>query len=300
MLGMIKEKIGLKISLLTSIILFIVTVVGVTFLFMLQSRQFDADLKYKGKMAAMIGAKAVGTILEEAVDNGALSLSDVMDTDYVKIPGFDPAKYHTKYDSYTDKALQSFQDEFLKLPDILYAGLMDRNGYASTHNSRFSKPITGDYDTDLKWNRTKRMFKDEISTIDAGNLKPGLVQQYRRDTGEVIWDISSPIYVKDKHWGCFRVGFALTTVNKAKRSFLIALCVSVFLFLFISMVSVFFLINRSLAPLTDFTRIASDLADGHMDEKIKWETRDEIGKLADAMERLRVSLKAAMDRLLRK
>ena len=297
---MIKEKIGLKISILTSIILFAVTVVGVIFLFVLQSRQFDAELRYKGKMASMIGAKAVATILEEAVDNKVLTLSDIMDIDYVKMPGFDPAKYHTKYDAYTDKALQSFQDEFLKLPDILYAGLMDRNGYAPTHNSRFSKPLTGDYDTDLKWNRTKRIFKDEISTIDARNIKPGLAQEYRRDTGEVIWDISSPIYVKGEHWGCFRVGFALNTVNKAKRSFLIALCVTVFLFLLISMISVFFLINRSLMPLTDFTRIASDLADGHMDEKIKWETKDEIGRLADAMERLRVSLKAAMDRLLRK
>ena len=69
--------------------------------------------------------------------------------------------------------------------------------------------------------------------------------------------------------------------------------------LFVSMVSMFFLINNSLRPLSDFTRVASDLADGKMDEKIVWDTQDEIGKLADVLERLRVSLKAAMERLSR-
>lgn len=36
---------------------------------------------------------------------------------------------------------------------------------------------------------------------------PFLLQAYRRDTGEIVHDISSPIYVKGRHWGGFRIGY---------------------------------------------------------------------------------------------
>jgi len=33
------------------------------------------------------------------------------------------------------------------------------------------------------------------------------VQTYKRDTGEVMHDLSVPIYVDGKHWGGFRIGY---------------------------------------------------------------------------------------------
>ena len=44
----------------------------------------------------------------------------------------------------------------------------------------------------------------------------------------------------------------------------------------------------------------SDLADGDVDQKILFKRKDEIGKVAEALERLRISLKAAIERLMRK
>ncbi len=299
MINLIKTKIGLKIALLTNLFLLVITLICGSLLVYQLNKNYDQQFNDKGKMASMIGAKSISRIFEEAIDNGILTLSDVMDTDYEEILGFDPPKYHTKYDRYTDKAFLSLQDEFLKTTDILYAATNDINGYIPTHNTRFSKPITGDQEKDLKGNRTKRFYKDEISARAAKNKEIGFVQKYHRDTGETILDISSPIFVKGKHWGTFRVGFALTQINQDKRSLLFILGGMILVILFASMVSVFFLINNSLRPLSDFTRVASDLADGKMDEKIVWDTQDEIGKLADVLERLRVSLKAAMERLSR-
>jgi HAMP domain-containing protein len=68
----------------------------------------------------------------------------------------------------------------------------------------------------------------------------------------------------------------------------------------ISIFSVFWVVNRALKPLENFTQIASELADGRVDRKIIATSNDEIGRLADVLERLRVSLKMAMDRLSRK
>ncbi len=37
--------------------------------------------------------------------------------------------------------------------------------------------------------------------------KPLLLQTYKRDTGEIMHDLSVPIYINGKHWGGFRVGY---------------------------------------------------------------------------------------------
>ncbi len=299
MIHLIKTKIGLKIALLTNLFLLVITILCGSVHFYQLNEKYNTQFTDKGKMASIIGAKSLSRIFEEAIDNGALTLSDVMDTNYEEIMAFDPPKYHTRYDRYTDKAFLSLQDELLKISDLLYAIAFDVNGYLPTHNTIFSKPITGDNKIDLKGNRTKRIFTDAISVNCSKNKEPGFVQKYQRDTGEVIWDISSPIFVKGKHWGCFAVGFDLNQIHQNKRSLLFSLSAMILVILFVSMVSMFFLINNSLRPLSDFTRVASDLADGKMDEKIIWDTQDEIGKLADVLERLRTSLKAAMDRLSR-
>jgi methyl-accepting chemotaxis protein len=36
---------------------------------------------------------------------------------------------------------------------------------------------------------------------------PYLLQTYRRDTGEIMHDMSAPIYVQGRHWGGFRIGY---------------------------------------------------------------------------------------------
>jgi len=45
--------------------------------------------------------------------------------------------------------------------------------------------------------------------FDESNEKEILVQVYNRDTGERIWDISSPIYIQGRHWGAFRIGYTM-------------------------------------------------------------------------------------------
>ena len=45
----------------------------------------------------------------------------------------------------------------------------------------------------------------------AANTKPFLLQTYRRDMGGgnfvLMKDLSSPIFIRGRHWGAFRMGF---------------------------------------------------------------------------------------------
>ena len=90
---------------------------------------------------------------------------------------------------------------------MIYAAEVDFNGYLPTHNKCFSKPVTGNYEIDMMQSRTKRMFSDATSMRCSQHTDKFLLQTNRRDTGEIMHDLSVPIYVQGKHWGCFRVGF---------------------------------------------------------------------------------------------
>ncbi len=76
-----------------------------------------------------------------------------------------------------------------------------------THNRRFSQPLTGDEKIDLLGNRTKRIFDDPVGKRVGAHELPFLLQTYRRDTGEIMHDVSAPIYVNGRHWGGFRIGY---------------------------------------------------------------------------------------------
>ena len=93
------------------------------------------------------------------------------------------------------------------MPQLAYAGAVDNNGYFPTHNRKFSQPLTGDYDRDLANNRTKRIFGDRTGSRCGSNTDAFLLQTYKRDTGEVMHDLSVPIRVNGRHWGGFRIGY---------------------------------------------------------------------------------------------
>jgi methyl-accepting chemotaxis protein len=153
-------------------------------------------------------AKAVGQALEAAIERGEIKLEDAFDQNYVPIPNTKPQKFHTRYDSQADRLLPSVQESLLdKNREIAYAIACDQNGYVPTHNKRFTQPLTGDEKKDMLGNRTKRVFSDPVGKRCGSHEAPFLLQTYRRDTGEIMHDISAPVYVKGRHWGGFRIGY---------------------------------------------------------------------------------------------
>ena len=291
MFNFITSRIGLKVSLKVNCIILIVMSVGTYFLVSQQNQSLEQELLNRGKIQSIIGAKMIGQIIEEAIDNGVLTVNDVFDTNYQIIGDFDPPKYHTKYDSYLDKAILGLEDEFLQDNSITFAVAVDKNGYLPTHNTRFQKPITGDREKDKIGNRTKRVFNDPVGLKAARNTTKGLLQIYHRDTGEVMWDVSSPIYVKGKHWGGFRIALSLEAISAAQKKLMKTMISIMGGILLLSLILTFLAVNSSLAPLNTLTLIATDLANGeNLKEEIDITRNDEIGRLQEALERLRMSM----------
>lgn len=140
--------------------------------------------------------------------SGRLSVPQLFDTFYIPIPATDPQKYNTQYDRSVDGILLPILDKYLAQDKrLFFVVAVDKNGYLPTHNSRYSRPLTGNPSEDVLWNRTKRIFNDRTGLAAARNLEPYLLQRYSRDTGEEIADLSVPIVIQNRHWGALRFGY---------------------------------------------------------------------------------------------
>lgn len=161
---------------------------------------------------AQQAAQAIGELFAKALTEQSLSSSDVFDQHYQAIANTQPTKYHTRYDTFSDRTFPTIQEPILQRhPFITYAGAVDKKGYFPTHNTRYNQPLTGDEAHDLIHNRSKRIFNDRTGRRCGAHTDTFLLQTYKRDTGEVMHDLSVPIYVNGQHWGGFRVGYQSTT-----------------------------------------------------------------------------------------
>jgi methyl-accepting chemotaxis protein len=263
-----------------------------------QTEVVEDLLQSKGRTLAIVGARMVGDIFEQAVARHDITEEQLFDRNYVEIPDTNPQKYHSAFDSFADKHLQSIQDEFLKDEDIIYAATVDNNGYAPTHNKKYSQKPTGNYEVDLVNSRDKRIYDDEVGIKAAHNEDPYLVQNYKQDTGLEFWDISAPIYVNGRHWGAFRVGISRgrmegesagsegrTTVGQITDLLVSTTRTMAFALLAMAVVSV--LIARTISkPIRSMAELAEKVAAGDLSQtlKVRWGAEPgELGKALNAM-----------------
>jgi methyl-accepting chemotaxis protein len=157
-------------------------------------------------------AQRISDAFEEAIQRGEIQADDFFDENYREIPGTNPPQCLTKYVELTDRLLPPIQDPIQSIdPRVAFCVAWAKGGYLPTHNPNYCQPQTND----PVWNnancRNRRLFNDRAVQKVASNLKPFLLQTYRRDMGGgqfvLMKDLSSPIFVRGRHWGAFRMGF---------------------------------------------------------------------------------------------
>jgi len=170
---------------------------------------FDIDDRNSAvRDVALNAATKVAKRFEKAIAEGLINESALFNFTYTPVPNSNPEKFTTSFDSFTDRVLPDIQEPILQQHSfIVYAGAVDKNGYFPTHNKKFSHPLTGDLEVDIAKSRTKRIFNDYTGARCGSNTSSFLLQTYKRDTGEVMHDLSAPIMVNGKHWGGFRIGY---------------------------------------------------------------------------------------------
>lgn len=153
-------------------------------------------------------AQQIGQQFEQDIQAGKVSRAALFDRKHTVIAGTNPVKYHTQFDQYCDAVLPNLQEPIVKQhKDIIYAIATDDKGYVPTHNNQFCQPLTGNPQQDMVGNRTKRIFGDRVGQRCGSHTQTMLLQTYKRDTGEVMHDLSVPVYINGEHWGGLRLGY---------------------------------------------------------------------------------------------
>ena len=164
---------------------------------------------------AMEAGVALSKIFEDGVASGAISLEDMFDENYVEIAGTNPQQFSTRILGWADRALPPFQEGFLaRDPRMVFAAMIDRNGYLPVHNKIYSQPQRPG---DVAWNtansRNRRIFNDAAGLAAGRNLRSYLIQSYARDMGNgktvMMREIDVPVRVRGRHWGGFRTAYRL-------------------------------------------------------------------------------------------
>jgi methyl-accepting chemotaxis protein len=161
---------------------------------------------------AMDAAGELSALLAQAVDQRQITMDDLFDVRYVPIEDSNPLQHLTRYVTLTDRLFTPVQEEVLAWSErIAFCAAVDRNGYLPTHNLKYSRPQRDD----TAWNtancRNRRIFKDRAGAAAGRNVKPFLVQTYRRDMGgghyAILKEVDAPIIVRGRQWGNLRLAF---------------------------------------------------------------------------------------------
>lgn len=157
-------------------------------------------------------AQEVSRLCEEAIDEGRITLDDLFDRDYRKIPGSNPDQFTTRHVEFFDSTLRPLFDSVLDFdPRVVFSAAVDENGFSPTHNSKFCPP----QGKDPLWNvancRNRRFYKERVGLGTGRNREPFAVHVYRRDLGggrmSPVIDASAPIMIRGRHWGGMRIAY---------------------------------------------------------------------------------------------
>ncbi len=284
------KRLSVKIvGILILVMIFIMSIFTVYFVNW-RSANMYANLFAKGRALAITGAASMERVLTEAVNDRKFTLEEIFDTAYVPVPGSNPPKFRTKYDAYLDKVIPFIEDAFFKDEDVAYAYLVDRNSYIPSHNTKFSQPQTGDLEKDREFSLSKSIKNDTVGVVAARNVLETFKQTYTKDSGENMWDVSAPVYVKGKHWGGYRVGFSLTKIEKKVSELKYQIIGAMLILLILSCVTIIAVVSIMIRPLHALTSSAKRIADGKLEEEISVESSDEIGTLAAAFNRMTTTI----------
>ncbi|MFA5516898.1 MAG: methyl-accepting chemotaxis protein [Desulfuromonadales bacterium] len=293
MFNWITARISLKIALALFLVLSLILSAATWLLVRNRGEALREQLLVKARTMAILGAETVHLVLEQAHLGGAFTLEEVFDAKYLPIAG-DPLaarsvpQYQTAYDRYLDARIRKTLDTMVDQdPTVLFAILVDRNGYLPSHNTQYAQPLSGD---PAVGNQTKQMLDDAVGLAAArfagGAQQPVLQQQYRLPGGEMVWDVAAPVHVQNRHWGAFRIGLSMAQVDAAVAHLRNVLIVSMGLVLLVSFFTLYAILHTFVRPLNRLTVVADHIADGQLEETIEIGSHDEIGRLASAFNRM--------------
>ncbi len=168
------------------------------------------------KMVDILQVKVeeINKAYERALRDGRVKDIELFDTNYITIPRTDPQQFLSKFTYVSEEILPEIIDPPLEDSSVDYLVVQDNNGYIPIHNRNASQAQGSDPIWNNQYSRHRRIYADKVAKKAAESLAPFVIQIYRRDLGgghySLIKDVSAPLYIKGRKWGCVRLGYGVS------------------------------------------------------------------------------------------
>ncbi|XPS87260.1 putative HAMP linker domain containing methyl-accepting chemotaxis protein [Desulfosarcina variabilis str. Montpellier] len=285
------QRISVRIAIVVSAFA-IIMITTVFFFTIYKMGNSISEIQTRGKESSIIGAKSVGTIIENAISFKILTKIDFFDSQFVPLKNTEPQEYETKFDRFLNGALSPIFHEYLQNKDVVYARAVDLNGYVPVKtiiDKKLQNPVIDA--------SGKQILLDDRTNKASLDDKKGLVQIYSDDNDITITEFSAPIYVQGMRWGTFFVGYKNYPAANLSTFFTPLLLIEYIIFLIVAILVIFLSVNYFLTPIAQLSKMTSSAADGNIDEEISVAGNSDLSDLGRTINRLRISMKVAIERL---
>ena len=165
------------------------------------------------ELAAKVRDKFVG-LAEQAIANGELTMEQLFDTNYVRVPGSNPERFRTTLCDWADVNWRPlFDDIVANNPNVKMSSGADMNGFLPTHISECSRAPTGDVAHDTAYCRNGRILFDETDKAAKRSNAPFFMAVYRQEgdgTNYVtVRNCYTPVVINGRRWGDVEVAYQL-------------------------------------------------------------------------------------------
>ena len=165
------------------------------------------------ELAAKVRDKFVA-IAERAIADGELTMEQLFDTNYVRVPGSNPERFRTTLCDWADVNWRPlFDDVVANNPNVKMSSGADMNGFLPTHISECSRAPTGDVAHDTAYCRNGRILFDDTDKAAKRSSAPFFMAVYRQEgdgTNYVtVRNCYTPVVINGRRWGDVEVAYQL-------------------------------------------------------------------------------------------
>lgn len=153
-------------------------------------------------------------IAERGLAAGTLTVEQLFDTDYVRVPHSNPERFRTTLSDWADANWRPLFDRIVaEHPEVKMSSAGDMNGFLPTHISDCSRAPTGDLEHDTAHCRNGRILLDAIDAAAKRSDAPFFMAVYRQEgdgTNYVtVRNVYMPVVIGGRRWGDVEVAYQL-------------------------------------------------------------------------------------------
>lgn len=172
-----------------------------------------ADYRFIEKVQSV--SEEISRAFEEGLKANRITDKNLFDKTLTEIVGSNPTQFMAACTTFVEQIVLDTIDAAGEFdPKVVFCTVSTHDGYMPVHFKTFRHPQRRD---DPTWNaansRNRRVFDDRVGLKASRNKDNFLLQIYRRDMGDGVFhmmkDVSSPIIVNGRHWGCTRLAYKL-------------------------------------------------------------------------------------------